>query len=96
MYTRILFYVIGFCSHLQQEQEKKHSEVEDLMGKIASLQAHNKKLLLQKNNFMADKTALEAEMEMTQKTNRFLFFHFVLHSLFSVLKFLKIPQQQYL
>lgn len=50
------------------------------MGKIASLQAHNKKLLLQKNNFMADKTALEAEMEMTQKTNRFLFFHFVLHS----------------
>lgn len=57
-------------SHLQQEQEKKCSEVEDLMGKIASLQAHNKKLLLQKNNFMADKTALEAEMEMTQKTNR--------------------------
>lgn len=47
-------------SHLQQEQEKKCSEVEDLMGKIASLQAHNKKLLLQKNNFMADKTALEA------------------------------------
>ncbi|XP_019475213.1 centrosomal protein of 89 kDa [Meleagris gallopavo] len=57
-------------SHLQQEQEKKRSEVEDLMGKIASLQAQNKKLLLQKNNFLADKTTLEAEMEMTQKTNR--------------------------
>ncbi|XP_015729423.1 centrosomal protein of 89 kDa isoform X2 [Coturnix japonica] len=57
-------------SHLQQEQEKKRVEVEDLMGKIASLQADNKKLLLQKNNFMADKTALETEMEMTQKTNR--------------------------
>ncbi|XP_021264086.1 centrosomal protein of 89 kDa isoform X2 [Numida meleagris] len=57
-------------SHLQQEQQKKHTEVEDLMGKIASLQAQNKKLLLQKNNFMADKKILEAEMEQTQKTNR--------------------------
>ncbi|KFP44053.1 Centrosomal protein of 89 kDa, partial [Chlamydotis macqueenii] len=57
-------------SHLQQEQEKKHCEVEDLMGKIASLQAQNKKLLLEKNNFMADNKILETEMEMTQKTNR--------------------------
>lgn len=72
-----------FCSHLQQEQEKKRSEVEDLMGKIASLQAQNKKLLLQKNNFLADKTTLEAEMEMTQKTNRFLFFSFCITFSFS-------------
>ncbi|KGL90367.1 Centrosomal protein of 89 kDa, partial [Charadrius vociferus] len=57
-------------SHLQQEQEKKCCEVEDLMGKIASLQAHNKKLLLEKNNFMADNKILETEMELTQKTNR--------------------------
>ncbi|KFV69067.1 Centrosomal protein of 89 kDa, partial [Dryobates pubescens] len=57
-------------SHLQQEQEKKCHEVEDLMGKMASLQAQNKKLLLEKNNFMADKEILEAEMEVTQKTNR--------------------------
>ncbi|XP_035399115.1 centrosomal protein of 89 kDa isoform X1 [Cygnus atratus] len=57
-------------SHLQQEQEKKRSEVEDLMGKIASVQAQNKKLLLEKNNFMADKKILEADVEMTQKTNR--------------------------
>ncbi|NXV33750.1 CEP89 protein, partial [Rissa tridactyla] len=57
-------------SHLQQEQEKKRCEVEDLMGKIASLQAHNKKLLLEKNNFMADNKILETEMELTQKTNR--------------------------
>uniref|UniRef100_A0A8B9BWY0 Centrosomal protein 89 n=1 Tax=Anser brachyrhynchus TaxID=132585 RepID=A0A8B9BWY0_9AVES len=57
-------------SHLQQEQEKKRSEVEDLTGKIASVQAQNKKLLLEKNNFMADKKILEADMEMTQKTNR--------------------------
>ncbi|NXV86200.1 CEP89 protein, partial [Calonectris borealis] len=57
-------------SHLQQEQEKKHCEVENLMGKIASLQAQNKKLLLEKNNFMADNKILETEMEMTQKANR--------------------------
>ncbi|OPJ77962.1 centrosomal protein of 89 kDa isoform X2 [Patagioenas fasciata] len=57
-------------SHLQQEREKKRSEVEDLMGKITSLQAQNKKLLLEKNNFMADNTILETEMEMTKKTNR--------------------------
>ncbi|KAI1235364.1 hypothetical protein IHE44_0002226 [Lamprotornis superbus] len=57
-------------SSLQQEQEKKHSEVEAAMGKIASLQTENKKLLLEKNNFMADKKILETEMQMTQKTNR--------------------------
>ncbi|KFP89793.1 Centrosomal protein of 89 kDa, partial [Apaloderma vittatum] len=57
-------------SRLQQEQEKKHCEVEDLTGKIASLQAQNKQLVLEKNNFMADKKILETEMEMTQKTNR--------------------------
>ncbi|XP_014737518.1 PREDICTED: centrosomal protein of 89 kDa isoform X1 [Sturnus vulgaris] len=57
-------------SSLQQEQEKKHSEVEAAMGKIASLQTENKKLLLEKNNFMADKKILETDMQMTQKTNR--------------------------
>lgn len=70
VYTWRLFYAVGFCSHLQQEQEKKRCEVENLVGKIASLQAQNKKLLLEKNNFMADNKILEAEMEMTQKTNR--------------------------
>ncbi|KFO89684.1 Centrosomal protein of 89 kDa, partial [Buceros rhinoceros silvestris] len=59
-------------SHLQQEKEKKHCEVGDLMAKIASLQAQNKKLLLEKNNFMADNKILETEMEKTQKTNRHL------------------------
>ncbi|NXQ84153.1 CEP89 protein, partial [Nyctibius grandis] len=57
-------------SCLQQEQDKKRCEVEDLMGKIASLQAQNKTLLLEKNKFMADNKILETEMEMTQKTNR--------------------------
>uniref|UniRef100_A0A8C7EFP5 Centrosomal protein 89 n=1 Tax=Nothoprocta perdicaria TaxID=30464 RepID=A0A8C7EFP5_NOTPE len=57
-------------SHLQQEQEKKHCEMKDLREKIASLQAQNKKLLLEKNNFMADNKILETELEMKQKTNR--------------------------
>ncbi|NWX03452.1 CEP89 protein, partial [Caloenas nicobarica] len=57
-------------SHLQQEQEKKRFEVEDLMGKITSLQGQNKKLLLEKNNLTADNKILETEMEMTKKTNR--------------------------
>ncbi|XP_014797950.1 PREDICTED: centrosomal protein of 89 kDa isoform X1 [Calidris pugnax] len=57
-------------SHLQQEQEKKRYEVEELMGKITSLEAHKKKLLLEKNNFMADNKILETEMELTRKTNR--------------------------
>ncbi|NXB19067.1 CEP89 protein, partial [Rhagologus leucostigma] len=57
-------------SCLQQEQEKKCCEVEDVMGKIASLQTENKKLLLEKKNLMADKKILETEMQMTQKTNR--------------------------
>lgn len=64
------FCALGFCSHLEQEQEEKRQEVEDLMGKMASLQAQNKKLLLEKNSFMSNKKILEAEMEATQKTNR--------------------------
>lgn len=40
------------------------------MGKMASLQTENKKLLLEKNNFMADTKILETEMQITQKTNR--------------------------
>ncbi|XP_053808924.1 centrosomal protein of 89 kDa isoform X2 [Vidua chalybeata] len=56
-------------SCLQQEQ-KKRCEVEAVMGRVASLQTENKKLLLEKNNFMADKKILETEMQMTEKTNR--------------------------
>ncbi|NWU16882.1 CEP89 protein, partial [Cephalopterus ornatus] len=55
---------------LQEEQEKKRCEVEDVMGRVASLQAENKKLLLEKNSCLADNKALQTEMEMTQKTNR--------------------------
>ncbi|XP_058278092.1 centrosomal protein of 89 kDa isoform X2 [Hirundo rustica] len=62
--------VNDFKSCLQEEWEKKRCEVEAIMGKIASLKTENKKLLLERNNFMADKKTLETEMQMTQKTNR--------------------------
>ncbi|KAM6118081.1 LOW QUALITY PROTEIN: centrosomal protein of 89 kDa [Pterocles gutturalis] len=59
-------------SCLQQDREKKCRQTEDLTGKIASLQAENEKLLLEKNNFMAKHTILKTEMEAMQKTNRHL------------------------
>uniref|UniRef100_A0A8C8R8L4 Centrosomal protein 89 n=1 Tax=Pelusios castaneus TaxID=367368 RepID=A0A8C8R8L4_9SAUR len=57
-------------SQLQQEQEKRSVELEDLMEKLGSLQAQKKSLLLEKNDLVADNKALEAELEMAQKTNR--------------------------
>ncbi|XP_038610772.1 centrosomal protein of 89 kDa isoform X2 [Tachyglossus aculeatus] len=57
-------------SQLHKEEEKRNSEMEDLMGRITSLQAHIKSLLLEKNNLVAENKVLEAELEMAQKTNR--------------------------
>ncbi|XP_050167450.1 centrosomal protein of 89 kDa isoform X2 [Myiozetetes cayanensis] len=55
---------------LQEEQERRRCEVEGLKGRVASLQAEHKKLLLEKKSCMADYKDLQTEMEMTQKTNR--------------------------
>ncbi|KFW85410.1 Centrosomal protein of 89 kDa, partial [Manacus vitellinus] len=55
---------------LQEEQEKKRCEVEDVMGRVTSLRAENQKLLLEKNSCLADNKALQTEMEVTQKANR--------------------------
>ncbi|XP_028930929.1 centrosomal protein of 89 kDa isoform X1 [Ornithorhynchus anatinus] len=57
-------------SQLHKEEEKRNSEMEDLMGRITSLQAHTKSLLLEKNNLVAENKVLEAELEMAKKTNR--------------------------
>ncbi|XP_067396131.1 centrosomal protein of 89 kDa isoform X2 [Emydura macquarii macquarii] len=57
-------------SQLQQEQEKQSAELEDLMEKLASLQAQKKSLLLEKNDLVANNKILETELEMAQKTNR--------------------------
>uniref|UniRef100_H3A4R7 Centrosomal protein 89 n=1 Tax=Latimeria chalumnae TaxID=7897 RepID=H3A4R7_LATCH len=55
---------------LQQEEDKRHQEVEDLMGRIAALQTEKKSLLLEKTNLVADNKILETELEMARKTNR--------------------------
>ncbi|XP_050779028.1 centrosomal protein of 89 kDa isoform X4 [Gopherus flavomarginatus] len=57
-------------SQLQQEQEKRSAELEDLMQRLASLQAQKKSLLLEKNDLVAENKILEAELKMAQKTNR--------------------------
>ncbi|XP_037733609.1 centrosomal protein of 89 kDa isoform X5 [Chelonia mydas] len=57
-------------SQLQQEQEKQSAELEDLMERLASLQAQKKSLLLEKNDLVADNKILEEELKMAQKTNR--------------------------
>nr|XP_032629247.1 centrosomal protein of 89 kDa isoform X3 [Chelonoidis abingdonii] len=57
-------------SQLQQEQEKQSAEMEDLMERLASLQAQKKSLLLEKNDLVAENKILEAELKMAQKTNR--------------------------
>ncbi|MGH0115810.1 UNVERIFIED_CONTAM: hypothetical protein FKN15_046995 [Acipenser sinensis] len=55
---------------LQQEEQKRHAEVEDLMGRIASLQTEKKTLLLEKTNLMADNKSIETELEISRHANR--------------------------
>ncbi|XP_056381730.1 centrosomal protein of 89 kDa isoform X2 [Hyla sarda] len=57
-------------SQLQQQQENCKREVHDLMGKITSLQAEKKALLLQRNDLLADNKILEGEAEAVKKNNR--------------------------
>ncbi|XP_041077378.1 centrosomal protein of 89 kDa-like [Polyodon spathula] len=55
---------------LQQEEEKRLAEVEDLMGRMASLQTEKKTLLLEKTNLMADNRSIETELEISRNANR--------------------------
>ncbi|XP_069822282.1 centrosomal protein of 89 kDa isoform X2 [Dendropsophus ebraccatus] len=57
-------------SQLQRQQETAKTEVRDLMGKITTLQAEKKALLLQRNDLLAENKILEVEMEAVKKTNR--------------------------
>ncbi|XP_051884188.1 centrosomal protein of 89 kDa isoform X2 [Pristis pectinata] len=60
----------GLKRKLQLEQEKHHVEVEELMGRIASLQAEKKGLLVERTELIADNKTLEAELHIAQKSNR--------------------------
>lgn len=59
-------------SQLQKEEEKEGAEMEELMGKLALLQAQKQSLLLEKNSLAARNQALGEELDRAQKINRFL------------------------
>uniref|UniRef100_A0A8C6YAK1 Centrosomal protein 89 n=1 Tax=Naja naja TaxID=35670 RepID=A0A8C6YAK1_NAJNA len=59
-----------FKNQLQMEQEKREMETQELVKKLASVQAETKRLFLDKNDLVAENKALEAELEMAQKTKR--------------------------
>ncbi|XP_039183365.1 centrosomal protein of 89 kDa isoform X1 [Crotalus tigris] len=59
-----------FKNQLQMEQEKREMEIQELMKKLASVQAETKSLLLEKNDLLAENKTLEAELEMARKTKR--------------------------
>ncbi|XP_072926249.1 centrosomal protein of 89 kDa isoform X2 [Hemitrygon akajei] len=52
------------------EQENHHAEVEELMGRIASLKAEKKGLLVERTELIADNKTLEAELHTALKSNR--------------------------
>ncbi|XP_032180822.1 centrosomal protein of 89 kDa isoform X2 [Mustela erminea] len=57
-------------SQLQKEEEKEGAEMEELMGKLALLQAQKQSLLLEKNSLAARNQALGEELDRAQKINR--------------------------
>ncbi|XP_025021906.1 centrosomal protein of 89 kDa isoform X1 [Python bivittatus] len=59
-----------FKNQLQVEQQKREMETQELMKKLASVQAETKSLLLEKNDLKAENKVLEAELEMAQKIKR--------------------------
>lgn len=66
-----LIFIVVFCSQGQQEQEKRESDLQELMGKLASVQAEKKSLLMEKNGLVAENKTLEAALETAQKEKRF-------------------------
>ncbi|XP_062997610.1 centrosomal protein of 89 kDa isoform X2 [Elgaria multicarinata webbii] len=57
-------------SQLKEEQERRETEAQELMGKLVSVQAEKKSLLIEKNDLVAENKVLEAELEMAQTTKR--------------------------
>ncbi|XP_064168321.1 centrosomal protein of 89 kDa isoform X1 [Anguilla rostrata] len=55
---------------LEQEEERRKSEVEDLMSRVSSLQTEKKSLLLEKTKLAADTKSMEEELEMSRHANR--------------------------
>ncbi|XP_032697710.1 centrosomal protein of 89 kDa isoform X1 [Lontra canadensis] len=57
-------------SQLEKEEEKEGAEMEELVGKLALLQAQKQSLLLEKNSLVARNQALGEELDRAQKINR--------------------------
>ncbi|XP_045845098.1 centrosomal protein of 89 kDa isoform X2 [Meles meles] len=57
-------------SQLQKEEEKESAEMDELMGKLAELQAQKQSLCLEKNSLAARNQALGDELDRAQKINR--------------------------
>ncbi|XP_066570135.1 centrosomal protein of 89 kDa isoform X2 [Amia ocellicauda] len=55
---------------LQQEEEKKKAECEELLSVVASLEAEKKAWLLEKANLAAQNQTMEAEIEILRKGHR--------------------------
>ncbi|XP_023577200.1 centrosomal protein of 89 kDa [Octodon degus] len=55
---------------LQKEEEKDNAEMEELMERLALLQAQRKSLLLESSGLATRNKALEGELARTQKINR--------------------------
>ncbi|KAG7473513.1 hypothetical protein MATL_G00096700 [Megalops atlanticus] len=55
---------------LEQMEESKKREVEDLMERVASLQTEKKSLHLEKTNLTADIKSVETELEISRHSNR--------------------------
>ncbi|KAJ8407909.1 hypothetical protein AAFF_G00269530 [Aldrovandia affinis] len=55
---------------LEQEEERKKSEVENFMSRVSSLQTEKKSLLLEKTNLAADIKSIETELDISRHANR--------------------------
>ncbi|KAG9341991.1 hypothetical protein JZ751_018309, partial [Albula glossodonta] len=55
---------------LEQEEQRKKNEVEDLLSRVSTLQTEKKSLLLEKTNLTADIKSIEAELEISRHANR--------------------------
>lgn len=57
-------------SQLQKEEEKESAEMEELMGKLTTLQVQKKSLLLEKSSWEARNRTLQAELDRAHRQSR--------------------------
>ncbi|XP_030649952.1 centrosomal protein of 89 kDa [Chanos chanos] len=55
---------------LEEEERRKGSEVEELLGRLSALQEERKTLVLEKTNLSAEVKSIEVELEQSRQANR--------------------------